>query len=106
MRNFILVALVASLSISLNSCKKCNDSVKHCQICSSASLAQATPCRTDFNSDAEYLAAIQNLESPLGGNYTCVAADEEDQVCTSGLFFKLRHKEAIDSKEAEGFDCN
>lgn len=106
MKNLSLITLAAALCMFFNSCKKCNDCVKQCQICSASGLAQVTPCRTDYASDAEYLAAIQNYESVNGGNYNCVSADEEDQVCTSGLFFKLRHQEAIDSKEAEGFDCN
>lgn len=106
MKNLTILTVAAALCMFFNSCKKCDDCVKQCQICSASGLAQVTPCRTDYSSDAEYLAAVQNYESPVGGNYNCVSADEEDEVCTSGLFYKLRHQEEIDTKESEGFDCN
>lgn len=102
MKNLTILTVAAALCMFFNSCKKCNDCVKQCEICTYQGTSQ-TPCRTDYGSDAAYLAAVQAYE--LAG-YNCTAANEEDEVCTSGLFYKLRHQEEIDSKESEGFDCN
>jgi hypothetical protein len=103
MKNLTILTVAAALCMFFNSCKKCNDCVKQCEICSHSIYSTETECRTDYPTDADYLVAIDDLEND---GYSCSSADEEDEVCTSGLFFKLRHQEEIDSKEAEGFDCN
>ena len=82
--------------------KKCSDCLKQCKICTYLSNPQSV-CRSSYSSDAEYLAAVQGLTA---SGASCTNADESDEVCTSGLFYKVRHDSDVDAKESEGFQCN
>lgn len=102
MKNILFIALALILATTINSCKKCDTCVKRCQICNLAGSPTAV-CANAYSNEADYQAAILTYTT---AGYTCSSADESDEVCTSGLFYKLRHQSDIDDKEAQGFDCN
>ncbi|MFN8322778.1 MAG: hypothetical protein U0T74_08985 [Chitinophagales bacterium] len=102
MKNILLIVFALVLATTFNSCKKCDTCVKRCEICNLGG-SPTSVCANAYGDEAAYVAAIQAYE--LAG-YTCTTANETDEVCTSGLFYKLRHQSDIDAKESDGFDCN
>lgn len=102
MRKLLYFFFGIALITSINSCKKCNECTLMCQNCTQSGFV-STICRTDYYSDAEYQAAVS---STIAGGSTCVTANETDEVCNSGVFFRTRQSLEITEREDAGWKCD
>lgn len=101
MKNILLIVFALVLATTFNSCKKCSNCVLDCRICTSSSLGSTTVCR-DQNTSIDVMIA-----SYVASGYNCnVTANDEQNICTSGLFYRLRHDSDVQSKEDAGYKCN
>src|SRR5436190_23565598 len=105
MRSILFLAVAVAFTFVLDSCKKCNNCVRECKLCVEASTGtNASVCRESGETETDYTARLNN-GYPASG-WTCTAHNEEEKVCTSGIFYKLRQSEAVDAKESEGYVCD
>jgi hypothetical protein len=101
MKNLSLITVAAALCMFFNSCKKCSDCVLECRVCTKTGNNPITVCR---NANESIDAVTANYVSQ---GYNCnTTADDNQKVCTSGLFFRLRHDSEVKEKEDAGYKCN
>lgn len=102
MKKITTFLFAAGFIASVSSCKKCDTCELQCRNANYGSYTQSF-CRDEYASDAEFTAVVNNAQ--LAGA-TITSINEKEEVCTGGLFYKLRHNDAISSKEESGWSCN
>ncbi|MCW5907658.1 MAG: hypothetical protein KIS94_07365 [Chitinophagales bacterium] len=101
MKNVSLLTMAAALCMLFNSCKKCSDCELECRSCTKVGFTPVTVCRNANESITAVTASY------TASGYDCTTEVNDNQkVCTSGLFFRLRHDSNVKEKEDAGYKCN